>query len=206
MNVLLHAERKIRASPEAVYALSIDARRFPAVFPGFGPIPGLRRITLDAPPAVGVTRKLEDNNGLVLNERITALDPGRRHAYTLSGLHPPLAWFVRTGRADWTFAPAGRRHAGRVDLRLRTDQSAGMAAGLAAIEQLHARRDAALPRGDVARARIGSGGAALMEKWILFGMAPVFGACIAVEAWYWRKRRPEIYSVGRHDFECAGSR
>ena len=105
MNVLLHTERKIRALPEAVYALSIDARRFPSVFAGFGPIPGLRRITLGAPPAVGATRKLEDNDGLVLNERITALDPGRRHAYTLSGLHPPLAWLVRTGRADWTFAP-----------------------------------------------------------------------------------------------------
>jgi sterol desaturase/sphingolipid hydroxylase (fatty acid hydroxylase superfamily) len=33
-----------------------------------------------------------------------------------------------------------------------------------------------------------------MEKWILLGMAPVFGICIALEAWYWRKRRPEIYS------------
>jgi hypothetical protein len=105
MNVLLHTERKIRASPEAVYALSIDAQRFPRVFPGFGPIPGLRRITLDGAPAVGATRKLEDNNGLVLTERITVLHPGRRHAYTLSGLHPPLAWLVRAGRADWRFAP-----------------------------------------------------------------------------------------------------
>ena len=105
MNVLLHTERTIRASPEAVYALSIDAQRFPTVFTGFGPIPGLRRITLDAPPAVGGIRKLEDNDGLVLNERITALDHGSRHAYTLSGLHPPLAWLVRTGHANWTFAP-----------------------------------------------------------------------------------------------------
>ena len=105
MNVLLRAERTIRASPEAVYALSLDAQRFPDMFTGFGPIPGLRRVTLHAPPAIGSTRELEDNDGLVLNERITALDPGRRHAYTLSGLHPPLAWLVRTGRADWRFAP-----------------------------------------------------------------------------------------------------
>jgi len=33
-----------------------------------------------------------------------------------------------------------------------------------------------------------------MEKWILLGMAPVFLACILAEAWYWRKRRPEIYT------------
>jgi Polyketide cyclase / dehydrase and lipid transport len=105
MNILLHAERTIRASPAAVYALSLDAQRFPAMFTGFGPIPGLRRVTLHAPPAVGSTREIEDNDGLVLNERITALDPGRRHAYTLSGLHPPLACLARIGHADWTFLP-----------------------------------------------------------------------------------------------------
>ena len=33
-----------------------------------------------------------------------------------------------------------------------------------------------------------------MEKWILLGMAPVFITCIALEAWYWRSRRPQIYS------------
>lgn len=105
MNILLHTERTIRAAPEAAYALSLDALRFPTVFTGFGPIPGLRKITLHAPPAVGSTRELEDNDGLVLNERITALDPGRRHAYTLSGLHPPLAWLARAGHANWTFTP-----------------------------------------------------------------------------------------------------
>ena len=33
-----------------------------------------------------------------------------------------------------------------------------------------------------------------MEKWILMLMAPVFLALIALEAIYWSKRRPEIYS------------
>ncbi|MFT3808005.1 sterol desaturase family protein [Arenimonas sp.] len=33
-----------------------------------------------------------------------------------------------------------------------------------------------------------------MEKWILLGMAPVFLGLIVWEAWYWRSRRPEIYS------------
>lgn len=105
MNVRLRTERGMRASPEAAYALSLDAQRFPSLFTGFGPIPGLRRVTLNAPLAVGSTRELEDTAGLVLNERITALEPGRRHAYTLSGLHPPLAWLVREGRANWTFTP-----------------------------------------------------------------------------------------------------
>ena len=34
-----------------------------------------------------------------------------------------------------------------------------------------------------------------MEKWILLGMAPVFLACIAAEAWYWHRRRPGMYSA-----------
>lgn len=106
MNVLLHTERTIGAAPEAVYALSLDAQRFPALFTGFGPIPGLRRITPSGPSAVGATRDLEDNAGVVLTERIDALDSGRRHAYTLSGLQPPLAWLARVGRADWHFVPS----------------------------------------------------------------------------------------------------
>ncbi len=103
MNVLLHTERTIRATPEAVFALSVDAERFPALFAGFGPIPGLRKITLNGPLAVGTTRDLEDVTGVVLKERVDALEPGRRHAYTLSGLQPPLAWLARAGHADWHF-------------------------------------------------------------------------------------------------------
>ncbi|WP_457098047.1 sterol desaturase family protein [Lysobacter sp. P5_B9] len=33
-----------------------------------------------------------------------------------------------------------------------------------------------------------------MEKWILLGMGPVFLGLIALEAWYWRRRRPGMYS------------
>jgi len=107
MAIHLRAERRIAASPEAVYALAIDAQRFPAVFTGCGPIPGLRRITLHGEPAVGTTRDVEDNAGVVMHERIDALEPGRRHAYTLSRLKPPFAWLVRVGHADWTFTPSG---------------------------------------------------------------------------------------------------
>lgn len=34
-----------------------------------------------------------------------------------------------------------------------------------------------------------------MEKWILLGMGPVFVLLIAWEAWYWRRRRPDAYSL-----------
>ena len=33
-----------------------------------------------------------------------------------------------------------------------------------------------------------------MEQWILLAMAPVFLGLIALEAWYWRRRRPDMYS------------
>jgi len=107
LNIQLRTQRRIAASAEAAYALAIDAQRFPAVFTGYGPIPGLRRITLHGEPAVGTTRDVEDKAGVVMHERIDALEPGRRHAYTLSALKPPFAWLVRVGHADWTFTPAG---------------------------------------------------------------------------------------------------
>jgi len=33
-----------------------------------------------------------------------------------------------------------------------------------------------------------------MEQWILLGMGPVFLACIALEAWYWRRRGAAMYT------------
>lgn len=105
MQIALEVEHVMPASPEAAFALSLDPQRFPALFRGFGPIPAVERITLHAPPAVGSTRELDNSDGSRLGERITALEPARRHAYTLTGMRPPLAWLVRQGDADWRFAP-----------------------------------------------------------------------------------------------------
>ena len=105
MIIELDTECLMRATPEAAYALSLNSERFPALFTGYGPIPGLRRITPHAPSAVGATRDVEDLAGVVMQERIDALEPGRRHAYTLSGFKPPLSWLARTGKADWHFLP-----------------------------------------------------------------------------------------------------
>jgi len=107
MGLELRVERTIRASPAEVFALALDAARFPATFRGCGPIPALRRIIAHAPSAVGSTRTVESSDGSLLTERIIALDPPHRHAYALSGLRAPLAWLARAGEADWTFAPVG---------------------------------------------------------------------------------------------------
>lgn len=105
MAIQLQAARTIAAPPAAVFDLALDAQRFPTTFRGCGPIPGLVRITPHAPSAVGSTREVESSDRSVLIERITALEPSRLHAYTLSGLRPPLSWLVRAGHAQWTFAP-----------------------------------------------------------------------------------------------------
>lgn len=107
MNVNLLAERRIYAMPELAYRLALDPERFPPLFPGFGPIPALRRMALHGAPAVGTLRDVEDVDGVVMQERIDALEPDRRHAYTLSGLKPPLSLLVRRGAADWTFGICG---------------------------------------------------------------------------------------------------
>lgn len=107
MNVNLLAERRIYAMPELAYRLALDPEKFPALFAGFGPIPALRRMALHGAPAVGTLRDVEDAAGVVMQERIDALEPDRRHAYTLSGLKPPLSLLVRRGAADWTFDVCG---------------------------------------------------------------------------------------------------
>jgi len=103
MRIEVRIERTIDAAPAAVFALALDAARFPATFTGFGPIPALRRITPLAPPAVGSTREVESSDGSRLIERVTLLEPPHRHSYALSELRPPLAWLVRSGDADWAF-------------------------------------------------------------------------------------------------------
>lgn len=106
MHVDLLAEERFAATPQASFELSLDAQRFPALFRGFGPIPALRAIRLHAPVAPGSTREVEDARGVVMLERITALDPPRHHAYTLSRFTPPLRWLAHAAHADWRFAPA----------------------------------------------------------------------------------------------------
>lgn len=105
MLVALSAERTIHSSPETVFALALDAVRFPKTFRGCGPIPALLRITPHGAPAVSATRTVESSDGSMLTERIDALDPPHRHAYTLTGMRPPLAWLARAGHANWSFAP-----------------------------------------------------------------------------------------------------
>lgn len=105
MDITVIAQRHIPAPATEVFAVMTDPGRFP--FPGYGLIAAIREVSLDAPLAVGSTRKILNADGSVLSERITVLEPPRRHGYELSGFTPPFSWLVRLGVADWTVVDAG---------------------------------------------------------------------------------------------------
>jgi len=151
MKIEICVARTLAAPPAAAFALALDASRFAATFTGCGPIPALRRITVHGAPAVGSTREVESSDGSLLTERITAFDPPRQHAYTLSGLQPPLAWLVSTGDADWTFADADG--ATRVNWRYAFTLTSALAWPLAA-PLLHVFMRAAMRRCLDAMARV----------------------------------------------------
>jgi uncharacterized protein YndB with AHSA1/START domain len=100
MIVSLVVDRFLPAPAAAVYALITDGARFP--FPGFGPIAAIREVRLDAPLAVGSTRRVHNADGTVLTERVTALDPPHHHAYELTGFVAPFSWLVTRGDAEWS--------------------------------------------------------------------------------------------------------
>ena len=102
MPITCHAQQTMPCAPPAVFALMVDPLRFPATFPGYGPIPGIRTVTLDVPLAVGATRRIHNTDGSTLTETITALDAPTRHAYTLGGFRAPFSWLVSQGEANWS--------------------------------------------------------------------------------------------------------
>ena len=102
MQIQCLASKSLRCTPETAFALMVDPARFPPTFTGYGPIPAIRSITLRGPLAVGAKRRIENTDGSVLEECVTALEPPHRHAYSLAGFRPPFSWLVSMGNADWT--------------------------------------------------------------------------------------------------------
>jgi hypothetical protein len=125
MHIRLLAEKVLPGPPAAVFALALDPERFPPTFRGCVPVPAVRSIRLRTPLAVGSLRDLENSDGSRVTERITALEAPSHHAYTLTGLAPPLSWLVRAGHADWSFTGV----AGGTHVRWRYDWE--LAGGLA---------------------------------------------------------------------------
>jgi hypothetical protein len=102
MRITCHAQQTMPCGPHAVFDLMVDPARFPSMFTGYGPIPAIRFVTLDAPLAVGAIRRIHNTDRSTLTERVTALDVPKHHAYTLSGFSAPFSWLVTQGESDWS--------------------------------------------------------------------------------------------------------
>ncbi|UXI67244.1 SRPBCC family protein [Tahibacter amnicola] len=97
----LVATHAFRCGPDPIFALSVDAGRFPQCFAGFGPIPAIRAIQLHGSLAAGTTRTIDNSDGSSLTETITQVTPPHEHHYTLQGFRPPFSWLVRKAQAQW---------------------------------------------------------------------------------------------------------
>jgi Polyketide cyclase / dehydrase and lipid transport len=107
MIVRTEARSSLSTSPESIFDLLVDAARFPPTFRSFGPVPGIRSITLDGPLRVGAIRRVHNADGSELVEQVTILDRPAHHAYTLAGFQPPFSWLVTHGQATWSMRGSG---------------------------------------------------------------------------------------------------
>ena len=95
---------------EEVFDYAVAANNLAKLFRGYGPIPAIERVTLDADElAVGVIRTIHNSDGSNVGEKILVLERPRRHEYRLvSGIKAPFKWLVRVGEGRWTFEPSER--------------------------------------------------------------------------------------------------
>ncbi len=104
MFVRTEVSRLIPCPRERVFDISVDPERMPTLFRGFGPIPGMERVTVEGEHVTGALRTIHSVDGTALKERVIALERPRRHRYrVVSGVRPPLRWLVTGGTGDWTY-------------------------------------------------------------------------------------------------------
>lgn len=65
-----------------------------ATFPGYGPMPGIVRASATGPLGLGVRVRVENTDGTVHHERVTAFEPARRYAVRME-LVRPASWLMR---------------------------------------------------------------------------------------------------------------
>jgi len=94
---------RVSASPDAVYEAVADPERFPELFEGFGPVPGIRAIEQRADGGRHVLLR----DGSTIDERFTVTEPGRRLVYEASGFAAPLGWWCGRAEGEWRFEPRG---------------------------------------------------------------------------------------------------
>lgn len=96
------ATGRVSAPPENVFARVFDTGRFPELFRGFGPVPGVNFIVDEDE---GATRRVVLRDGNELLERILEVVPGERFTYEASGFAAPLGWWCDAAQGSWQFEP-----------------------------------------------------------------------------------------------------
>jgi uncharacterized protein YndB with AHSA1/START domain len=109
MQLIVHTDAEMAASPETVFDLVSDSRNLPRFFRALGPIPGVDTVELLPTNDGGLEhRYVHMSDGSRVEERVLALDRPRLYRYRwLSRPKPPLHLLVRTAQTDWRCEPAG---------------------------------------------------------------------------------------------------
>ena len=110
MQVTTRAILEMNAPPEVVFdAAAMDYAGFAGVFPGYGLIPRIDQITLEAGDELreGSVRLIHNGDGSVLRERVDVLKRPEAHAYNLHGFVFPFSLLVREAVGAWSFHARG---------------------------------------------------------------------------------------------------
>ncbi|MBA1145791.1 SRPBCC family protein [Ectothiorhodospiraceae bacterium WFHF3C12] len=100
--VSCQATGRVPAPAERVFARVFDTARFPELFRGFGPVPGVSFIVVEDE---GATRRVVLHDGNDVLERIREVVPGERIVYEASGFATPLRWWCDSAEGEWRFQP-----------------------------------------------------------------------------------------------------
>ncbi|MBI3070611.1 MAG: SRPBCC family protein [Deltaproteobacteria bacterium] len=107
MDVTAAASIEIGKPIETVFDYAVTSENIPRIFVGYGPIPAVVSATVrgDGILREGATRTIENSDGSVIDEAITALVRPTRQAYRLpGGFKKPFSFIVRSAEGNWVFS------------------------------------------------------------------------------------------------------
>lgn len=108
MKIQSKAAIEIKASPEKVFDYATNLENLPKVFKGYGVIPAICKAEIadGGEMQQGVTRRITNSDGSIIDEEILTLKRPTKQTYRLvKGFKPPFSYLVKSGGGDWTFTP-----------------------------------------------------------------------------------------------------
>lgn len=109
MKIQSQAAIEIKASPEKVFDFATNLENLPKVFKGYGVIPAICKAEIAGGGEMqqGITRRVTNSDGSIIDEEIITLKRPTKQTYRLvKGFKPPFSFLVKSGGGDWTFSPS----------------------------------------------------------------------------------------------------